>query len=198
MLCSDWLKIRTQNQVNILPPKLIWGGRMLTWSEYFAPVLFPTLLTRTRVCRAQATHTMVAIIIIKFQFQCCHNSIEIFFGVQNNNYFTVILFSMQSFMGVIATMKVSFRSNWITCDHWFVLHILNRNKADLFYRGNIRFAALTRSLSSKHVSINSASEEKTLSEEDGLIIFTTIITMHLPLVLLIRILSLMQSLLTDR
>ena len=26
MLYSDLLKIRTQNQVNILPPKLIWGG----------------------------------------------------------------------------------------------------------------------------------------------------------------------------
>ena len=26
MLYSDWLKIRIQNQVNILPPKWIWGG----------------------------------------------------------------------------------------------------------------------------------------------------------------------------
>ena len=26
MLYSDWLKIRTQNQVNILPSKRIWGG----------------------------------------------------------------------------------------------------------------------------------------------------------------------------
>ena len=26
MLYSDWLKIRTQNQVNILSPKLIWSG----------------------------------------------------------------------------------------------------------------------------------------------------------------------------
>ena len=33
MLYSDWLKIRTQNQVNILPSKRM-GGRMLTWSVF--------------------------------------------------------------------------------------------------------------------------------------------------------------------
>ena len=37
MLYSDWKKIRTQNQVNILPLKWIWGGgRMLTWSQKFS------------------------------------------------------------------------------------------------------------------------------------------------------------------
>ena len=34
-LKSDWLKIITFNQVSFLPPKLIYGKRLFTWSTQY-------------------------------------------------------------------------------------------------------------------------------------------------------------------